>query len=439
MNKENTLIPELRFPEFENEDTWKAKPLEEICTLVRGPFGGALKKEIFVDEGFAVYEQSHAIYGDFSSFRYRINEEKYNELKRFSVKPGDLIMSCSGTMGKFAMIPKYHEQGVINQALLKLTVKKNYDNFFVKISLETEENQNKLLSQSAGGAIKNVVAVSQIRELELAMPSLLEQQKIANSISSLDEVIEAHIQRLDLLNEHKRGLMQNLFPQKGEKKPKQRFLEFENDGEWIQTSLGKVYKFYVTNSFSRDNLNYETGSVKNIHYGDIHTKFRTLFDITNEDVPFINEDVSIDKIKEDSYCVEGDVIFADASEDLNDIGKSIEIVNLNGEKLVSGLHTLLARQKKSQLAIGFGGYLFKSAWIRKQIQRESQGAKVLGISATRISEILISFPKNKKEQRKIASCLSALDELIASQTKNIDQLRLHKKGLMQSLFPKMKD
>jgi len=386
-----------------------------------------------------VYEQSHAIYSDFSSFRYRIDEEKYKELKRFSVKPGDLIMSCSGTMGKFAMIPKYYEQGVINQALLKITVKKSYNNSFVKISLETEENQNKLLSQSAGGAIKNVVAVSQIRELELAMPSLLEQQKIANSISSLDEVIEAHTQRLELLNDHKKGLLQNLFPQKGEKKPKHRFPEFENDGEWIQTTLGNVYKFYVTNSFSRDNLNYENGNVKNIHYGDIHTKFSTLFDITNEYVPFINEDISIDKIKDDSYCVEGDIIFADASEDLNDIGKSIEIVNLNGEKLVSGLHTLLARQKRSQLAIGFGGYLFKSDWIRKQIQRESQGAKVLGISATRISEILISFPKNKKEQQKIASCLSALDELIVSQTRKIDQLRLHKKGLMQSLFPKMND
>lgn len=100
---------------------------------------------------------------------------------------------------------------------------------------------------------------------------------------------------------------------------------------------------------------------------------------------------------------------------------------------------MLARQKKSELAIGFGGYLFKSAWIRRQIQRESQGAKVLGISATRISEILISFPKNQKEQKKIASCLSSLDELIIAQTKKIDQLRLHKKGLMQCLFPKMKD
>src|SRR5690606_18543905 len=122
---------ELRFPEFINEGEWEDKPLNDVCKFVRGPFGGALKKEIFVKEGYAVYEQSHAIYSDFSSFRYRIDEEKYSELKRFSVRSGDLIMSCSGTMGKFATIPKNYEDGIINQALLKLTVKNGFDNLFV--------------------------------------------------------------------------------------------------------------------------------------------------------------------------------------------------------------------------------------------------------------------------------------------------------------------
>jgi len=120
----NKLIPELRFPEFVEEGEWKEKTLDDTCKLVRGPFGGSLKKEIFVKDGYAVYEQSHAIYSDFSFFRYQIDDEKFSELKRFTVNSGDLIMSCSGTMGKFAMIPKDYEKGVINQALLKLTVKK---------------------------------------------------------------------------------------------------------------------------------------------------------------------------------------------------------------------------------------------------------------------------------------------------------------------------
>ena len=84
--------------------------------------------------------------------------------------------------------------------------------------------------------------------------------------------------------------------------------------------------FKVTNSLSREKLNYVDGKVKNIHYGDIHTKFQTLFNIQKEEVPFINDDVSLSKIQEDFYCKEGDIVFADASEDLNDIGKSIEIM-----------------------------------------------------------------------------------------------------------------
>jgi type I restriction enzyme S subunit len=217
--------------------------------------------------------------------------------------------------------------------------------------------------------------------------------------------------------------------------PRLRFPEFQHSGEWEVKKLGEVYEFKPTNSFSRDCLNYENGLVKNIHYGDIHTKFDTLFDVSKEKVPFINPYLPIEKFKEESYCKEGDIIFADASEDLNDVGKSIEIINLNNEKLVSGLHTLLARQKENPLIIGFGGYLFKSEWVRKQIQKEAQGAKVFGISATRISNIKIKFPKNKSEQQKIASCLSSLDEVIAGERQKLALLQQHKKGLLQQLFP----
>jgi len=217
--------------------------------------------------------------------------------------------------------------------------------------------------------------------------------------------------------------------------PELRFPEFENDGEWVNEQFGKVYSFLVTNSFSREYLNYENGTVKNIHYGDIHTKFSTLFDITKESVPFINLDVPIERIREECYCIEGDLIFADASEDMNDVGKSIEIVNLNKEKLLSGLHTLMARQINKKIEIGFGGYLFKSEWIRKQIQREAQGAKVLGISAGRISTVMISYPRYPQEQQKIASCLSSLDELITAHSQKLELLKDHKKGVMQNLFP----
>jgi type I restriction enzyme S subunit len=165
------------------------------------------------------------------------------------------------------------------------------------------------------------------------------------------------------------------------------------------------------------------------------TKFSTLFNLQKESVPFINSDISIDRISKDNFCMEGDIVFADASEDVKDVGKSIEIINLNNEKLLAGLHTFLARQIVPKLVIGFGAYLFKSSSIRTQIKRESQGSKVLGISKGRLSDISIYFPQNKSEQQKIASCLSSLDEVIAAHIQKLDTLKAHKKGLMQNLFP----
>ncbi|HAP42865.1 MAG: hypothetical protein A2087_00060 [Spirochaetes bacterium GWD1_61_31] len=209
---EGETVPCLRFPEFRDAGEWEEKRFGDICKFVRGPFGGALTKNIFVKNGYAVYEQSHAIYADFSSFRYFITAEKFKELRRFSVEQNDIIMSCSGTMGRFAVIPEKCKEGLINQALLKLTVKSNVIVSFVKYILELPLNQEKLLSQSAGGAIKNVVGVDIMKEIPFQIPSLPEQQKIADCLSSLDELIAAQVQKIETLKMHKKGLMQQLFP-----------------------------------------------------------------------------------------------------------------------------------------------------------------------------------------------------------------------------------
>lgn len=205
-------VPARRFPEFQNAGEWENKVLSDVCKLVRGPFGGALKKEIFVDEGYAVYEQSHAIHGDLDTFRYYITEDKFNELMRFEVCPNDIIMSCSGTMGKFTVIPEGHKKGVINQALLKLSTKKGNDYSFIKFLLELPSNQEQLLSESAGGAIKNVASVGQIKEMALYVPELKEQQKIADCLSSVDNLISVETAKLAQLKAHKKGLMLQLFP-----------------------------------------------------------------------------------------------------------------------------------------------------------------------------------------------------------------------------------
>src|ERR1051326_6582239 len=141
--------------------------------------------------------------------------------------------------------------------------------------------------------------------------------------------------------------------------PKLRFPEFQEGEEWAMEPMEQLYSFMRNNALSRDKLNYERGSVKNIHYGDIHTKFRTRFDITQELVPYINDTEPLPPFDSEDYCVEGDLIFADSSEDTNDVGKAIEIVRLNGERLLSGQHTILARRNDERLILGLAGHLFK--------------------------------------------------------------------------------
>jgi type I restriction enzyme S subunit len=216
------------------------------------------------------------------------------------------------------------------------------------------------------------------------------------------------------------------------KKPGVRFPGFKDD--WEQKKFGDIFSFRVTNSFSRDKLNYTSGKVRNIHYGDIHTKFATLFDLTKEHVPFVNLEVDLNRINEENYCKIGDLVITDASEDYNGVGKSIEIVNLNNEKLLAGLHTILARPDKAQVGIGFFGYYFLNEGFRSKIKKIAQGSKVLSISSKRLADLEINIPTTLPEQTRIASFFTVVDQKIAELKQKKTLLEQYKKGVMQKLF-----
>ena len=212
--------------------------------------------------------------------------------------------------------------------------------------------------------------------------------------------------------------------------PTLRFKEFE--GEWENKLFGDLYSFKKTNSLSRDKLNYDKGTVKNIHYGDIHKRFNAIFNIKDEKVPFINSDIDLSKIALENYCEEGDLVIADASEDYSDIGKTIEIKSLNNEKVLAGLHTFLAR-RKFKLATGFIAFLFKNHNVKLKVMRIAQGTKVLSISTKRLSKIPLPFP-SLAEQKKIATFLTAIDKRLQLLEQKKERLEQYKKGVMQQLF-----
>jgi type I restriction enzyme S subunit len=265
--------------------------------------------------------------------------------------------------------------------------------------------------------------------IPLNLPSIPEQQKIAEFLGAVDAKLAALTAKQAALGRFKAGLMQKLFNQQSRFK--------RDDGkafpDWEERRLGDVFTWVKTNSLSREFLTHDGGEVQNIHYGDIHTKFRPLFRQASENVPFVGANSALKPFTDDEYCRVGDVVIADASEDYADIGKAIEIVEVRERSMVAGLHTYIARPKIGSLVVGFSGYMLRSAPMRRQVMRIAQGISVLGVSRGNLEGLTFWLP-HPDEQTKIADALSAMDAKIQAVADQVARLQTFKKGLLQQMF-----
>ena len=210
--------------------------------------------------------------------------------------------------------------------------------------------------------------------------------------------------------------------------PHLRFPEFS--GEWEKCKVSDLLDFYSTNSLSWEQLEYDTNVMMNLHYGLIHVGLPTMVDLAKDKLPNIKED---NMPKNFELCKEGDVAFADASEDTNEVAKAIEFYNLAGKNIVCGLHTIHGRDNKHKTVVGFKGYAFSSTAFHNQIRRIAQGTKIYSISTKNFSECYIGLP-SKPEQTKIATLLRLIDERIATQNKIIEKYKSLIKGLVDELM-----
>lgn len=210
--------------------------------------------------------------------------------------------------------------------------------------------------------------------------------------------------------------------------PALRFPEFTD--EWKRIKVSDLLDFYSTNSLSWEQLEYEPNEPYNLHYDLIHVGLPTLIDLTKDKLPSIkNGNVP----KKYELCKEGDVAFADASEDTNEVAKVVEFYNLGGKKVVCGLHTIHGRNNNGQTAKGFLGYCFSSTVFHNQIRRIAQGTKIYSINTRNFSEVFVGLPR-RREQQKIATLLRLIDERIATQNKIIEKLETLIKGFVDSIF-----
>lgn len=252
-------------------------------------------------------------------------------------------------------------------------------------------------------------------------PTITEQAAIAGALSDVDGLLAGLDRLIAKKRAVKTAVMQQLLT--GEVRVG------EGNGRWITRTFGECFNFLPTGSNSRRELT-EHGDVGYIHYGDIHTRWSLVLDCDKETLPHI----SSDKAKKLPFLQEGDLIIADASEDYEGVGFSVEVKNIRGRKIVAGLHTLLLRADKRILADGYKAHITSVRPVKMALQKIATGISVYGISKTNLRDVEIPLPPTVEEQRAIAAILSDIDAEIAALETRRAKTAAIKQGMMQELL-----
>ena len=202
---------------------------------------------------------------------------------------------------------------------------------------------------------------------------------------------------------------------------------------WEQRKMGEVFESLQNNTLSRAELSLSQGNAKSVHYGDILVKYGEVLNIGEEQLPMIADDAVIAKFKS-SFLQNGDVIVADTAED-ETVGKCAEIAGLQGENVISGLHTIPYRPL-FKFASGYLGYYMNSAAYHNQLLPLMQGIKVASISKSAMQNTDIVYPKSLDEQKQIGEYFRNLDRLITLHQRKYEKLRNVKKSMLEKMFPK---
>ena len=281
------------------------------------------------------------------------------------------------------------------------------------------------LSQKAGGT-RTRLYFSRLCEWRTLFPSFAEQQKIADCLSSLGELIASQARKVDELKTHKKGLMQQLFPREGETQPRLRFPEFQDAGGWESTHLSDLC--HVKHGYAFESTFFSNeGKYVLLTPGNFFEQggYR---DRGEQQKYFTGE------IPRDYVLAKGDMLVAMTEQAAGLLGSPILVPG--SDRFLHNQRLGLVLRKPGVVWVNeFFFHLFNTQYVRKVIHATASGAKVRHTSPSKIGDISVSVPVALLEQQRIASCLSSLDALITAETQKLEALKAHKKGLMQQLFP----
>jgi type I restriction enzyme S subunit len=405
----STRTPSLRFPEFSHAGEWEEKELGAISKIVRGGSPRPIDEFITKDPDGLNWLKIGDVAQDSKYITFTSERVLASALsKTREVNSGDLILSNSMSFGRpyILKISCCIHDGWI--AITEISQSAFLDYLYYSILAPT--SQNYFTNNAAGSGVQNLNA-DIIKLLPIALPSLPEQQKIADCLGSLDELITAHTRKLDALKTYKRGLMQQLLPQAGETVPSLRFPEFADAGEWEEGELGETCETYSGGTPNTSNSEFYGGSIPFIRSAEIDLNRTELF-LTKEG--FSNSAAKM--------VLKGDVLIALYGANSGEVA----LAKIDGA--INQAILCIKHENNNRFVYH---YLFhKKEWIISTYLQGGQG----NLSGEIIRSIEISFPM-PIEQEKIADCLSSLDELLAAHTRKLEALKTQKRGLMQQLFP----
>lgn len=400
--------PNLRFPEFREAEEWAERRLQEISVPVVERVGDLRLTPVSISAGMGFVPQAEKFGRDISGLQYRLYT---------LVRDGDFVYNKGNSL-KFPQGCIYELQGwgevAAPNVFICFRLKDGYVNGFFRYCFENNMHGLELRKHITSGARSNGllnINKEDFFSIKIPTPRYEEQQEIADCMSSLDEVIIAEGRKLKAMQAHKKGLMQQLFPLKGESRPRLRFLEFRDGPEWEATVGGEL--FTNRNEDGEEGLpiysvTVNEGMVPRASFS------RNFYDIED---PAGNKKVR-----------KGDIAYNMMRMWQGSQGMAVE------DCMVSPAYVVLAPLEG--VCSEFFAYLFKLAQSLDVLTSHSRGLTLdrLRLYFDDFKRVPLRVPKFPEQQR-IAACLSSLDAMIAAQARKLDSLRAHKKGLMQQLFP----
>ena len=426
--EKKVLVPKLRFPEFDGDVEWQRPSIIELIEddVLEPPRDGNHgnihpKSSDFVSSGIPFIMASDLTDGmiDFDNCHY-ITRNQADSLKKGFAKEGDVLLSHKGTVGEVALILKISWDYIMltpQVTYYRVKNKKKLFNVFLAYYFKTRHFQSALAEKSGGGT-RAYVGITEQSKLFALLTKPLEQQKIADCLSSLDDLITAETERYAALQDHKKGLMQQLFPAESQTTPKRRFPEFE--GEWDDDNLITIAKF------RRGSFPQPYGLAK-WYDQENGTPFIQVYDV--------GENLELKGRTKNKISAEakGLSLFILAGTLIVTIQGSIGRVAITQYDACIDRTLLIFEEFLIPIDKHFFACLLQNLFEIEK--KKAPGGVIKTITKEVLSKFVVKYPCDMQEQKKVASCLISLDNLISAQAHKIEALKDHKKGLLQQLFP----